>query len=53
MHFCNIFQEIGYLHEKTVNYKLQYIINSQNISYKNVFLSKSNIGIFPTFLFEL
>ena len=23
------------------------------ISYKNVFLSKSNIGIFPTFLFEL
>ena len=23
------------------------------ISYKNVFLSKSNIGIFKTFLFEL
>ena len=23
------------------------------ISYKNVFLSKSNTGIFPTFLFEL
>ena len=23
------------------------------ISYKNIFLSKRNIGIFPTFLFEL